>query len=372
MKILYVTTISLTMNSFFKPHIEMLVREGHHVDIACNSRDLSLDSLYGELGCDFYQIDFSRSPLSPDNMKAYGQLKKVIEKGGYDIVHCHTPNASVITRLVCRKFRKKNGLKVFYTAHGFHFYKGAPKLNWMVYYPVEKFCSRFTDKLITINKEDYELAKNKFKAKEVHYVPGVGIDLLRFENVQVDKTEKRKEIGVPEDAFLLLSVGELNENKNHQVIIRALAKLNDPNVHYAIAGVGDKKEYLLALASELGVSEQVHLLGYRKDIPELNHVSDVFCFPSLREGLGLAAIEAMSCGVPIVVADNRGTRSFALDGQNGYICKSAFADGFAIAIATLMNDSQLKKSFGEMARNTAGCFSDEAVLKEMKKICDDC
>ena len=153
MKILYVTTISLTMNSFFQPHIDMLVKEGNQVDIACNYKDLALADLYKELGCNFYQIDFSRSPLSKDNIKAYGQLKKVINSGGYDIVHCHTPNAAVITRLVCRKFRKKNGLKVFYTAHGFHFYKGAPKLNWMVFYPIEKLCSRFTDKLITINSE---------------------------------------------------------------------------------------------------------------------------------------------------------------------------------------------------------------------------
>ena len=175
------------MNSFFKPHVEMLVREGHHVDIACNYNDLALDHLYEELGCQAFQIDFSRSPLSPDNIKAYKQLNKVIDNGNYDIVHCHTPNASVITRLVCRKYRKKDGLKVFYTAHGFHFYKGAPKINWMVFYPVEKFCSRFTDKLITINQEDYVLAKSKFKAKEVHYVPGVGVDLSKFENVTVDR-----------------------------------------------------------------------------------------------------------------------------------------------------------------------------------------
>ena len=154
----------------------MLVDEGNQVDIACNYNDLALDNLYEELGCNFYQVDFSRSPLSFDNVKAYGQLRKIVKKGNYDVVHCHTPNAAVITRLVCRNFRKKNGLKVFSTAHGFHFYKGAPKFNWMVYYPIERFCSKYTDKLITINKEDYELAKNKFKANEVHYIPGVGID----------------------------------------------------------------------------------------------------------------------------------------------------------------------------------------------------
>lgn len=321
MKILYVTTISLTMNSFFKPHIEMLVSEGHQVDIACNDRDLPLDALYGRLGCRFYRVDFSRSPLSPDNIRAYGQLKKVIEKGGYDIVHCHTPNAAMITRLVCRKFRRKQGLKVFYTAHGFHFYKGAPRLNWMVYYPIEKFCSRFTDKLLTINREDYDLAKSKFHAAEVHYVPGVGVDLTRFENIQVDRTAKRREIGVPEDAFLLFSVGELNENKNHQIIIKALAKVNRPDVHYAIAGRGDKHDELLKLADELGVSEQVHLLGYRKDIPELNHAADVFCFPSHREGLSVSLMESMACGMPVLCSKIRGNVDL-VDNEGGCLFDS--------------------------------------------------
>lgn len=363
MKILYVTTISLTMNSFFKPHIEMLVREGHHVDIACNYNDLALDKLYDELGCAFYQIDFSRSPLSADNIKAYRQLKRVIEDGGYDVVHCHTPNAAVITRLVCRKYRRKNGLKVFYTAHGFHFYKGAPKLNWMVFYPIEKFCSRFTDKLITINTEDYELAKRNFKAKEVHYVPGVGVDLSRFENVQVDRAAKRREIGVPEDAFLLLSVGELNENKNHQVIIKALAKLNNPNVHYAIAGVGNKREYLLELASKLGVSAQVHLLGYRKDIPELNHSADVFCFPSLREGLPVSVIEAMACGLPIICSRIRG--SIDLINENGEcLFESDNANDCAQALKnTLSGDME---NMGFENKNNVYKYSVEEIISTMK------
>lgn len=347
MKILYVTTISLTMNSFFKPHIEMLVSEGHQVDLACNDQNLPLDALYGRLGCRFYRVDFSRSPLSPDNIRAYGQLKKVIENGDYDIVHCHTPNAAMITRLVCRKFRRKQGLKVFYTAHGFHFYKGAPRLNWMVYYPIEKFCSHFTDKLITINQEDYNLAKNKFHAGEVHYVPGVGVDLTRFENIQVDRTAKRREIGVPEDAFLLFSVGELNENKNHQIIIKALAKVNRPDVHYAIAGRGDKHDELLKLADELGVSNQVHLLGYRKDIPELNYAADVFCFPSHREGLGLAAIEAMACGLPLITSNIHGINDYSENGVTGYKFAPADTNGFADAIDELKKNPSMRNDFGQ-------------------------
>ncbi|MBR5309849.1 MAG: glycosyltransferase family 4 protein [Oscillospiraceae bacterium] len=367
MKILYVTTISLTMNSFFKPHIDMLVKEGHKVDIACNYKDLVLDNLYSELGCDFFQIDFSRSPLSFNNVKAFFQLKKIIKDGGYDIVHCHTPNAAVITRLVCRKFRK-NGLKVFYTAHGFHFYKGAPKFNWLFFYPVEKICSKFTDKLITINKEDYELAKSKFYAKEVHYIPGVGVDLSRFENVQVNKSDKRRETGVPEDAILLLSVGELNENKNHQVVIKALTQIDNKNIHYAIAGIGDKKEYLLNLAKELGLSDRVHLLGYRNDVAELYKAADIFCFPSIREGLGLAAVEAMACGLPVVAADNRGTRSFIEDETNGFICKYDDEKNFADVCVRIITDSNLKNKIAVEGIYTAKKFSQKKVLQIIQQI----
>ena len=358
------------MNSFFKPHIKMLVGEGNQVDIACNCSALALDGLYSELGCNFYQIDFSRSPLSPKNLKAYKQLLSVIKNGNYDIVHCHTPNASVVTRLVCRKFRKKNGLKVFYTAHGFHFYKGAPKLNWLVYYPIEKFCSRFTDKLITINGEDYSLAKEKFKAKEIHYVPGVGIDLSRFENVNVDRAAKRREIGVPEDAFLLMSVGELNENKNHQVIVKAIAKLADPSVHYAIAGVGDKKDELTELAKSLGIAEQLHLLGYRRDVPELNTSADAFCFPSLREGLPVAPMEAMACGLPIICSKIRGNVDVA-DSEYGVLVSHDDVDGFAEAIHKVKNNHDLRRTAKENASINVNRFSIDVVLEKMEAIYND-
>ena len=369
MRILYVTTIGRTMR-FFNPIIQELIREGNVVHIATNENNSPVPDCYREWGCIIHQISTSRSPVSKGNVKAFKQLREVIKNGNYDVVHCHTPNASVITRLVCRKFRKKNGLKVFYTAHGFHFYKGAPRLNWMVYYPVERFCSRFTDKLITINKEDYELAKTKFMAKEVCYVPGVGINLSRFQNIEVDRAAKRREIGVPEDAFLLLSVGELNENKNHQIIIRAMAKLDNPSIHYAIAGTGDKHDYLLSLASELGVSDQLHLLGYRKDIPELNCSADIFCFPSLREGLGLAAIEAMACGLPLVTSNIHGINDYSENGVTGYKCDRTDVDGFAFAISKLMSDQTLCNAMAINNVNLSNKYGVETIVSTMKNIYD--
>ena len=181
---------------------------------------------YNEWGCTVHQIDTSRSPFSKGNLKAIKQLKILIEEGKYDIVHCHTPVAAACTRVACRKARK-NGTRVIYTAHGFHFYKGAPKANWMLFYPVEKLCAKWTDLLITINREDYALAKEKLKAKRIEYVPGVGVDLQIYGRTNADKAEKRRQLGITEDVKLLLSVGELNKNKNHETVIRALAKIPD-------------------------------------------------------------------------------------------------------------------------------------------------
>lgn len=363
MKILYITTISLTINAFFKPHIQALVKNGHTVDIACNLKDLELDSLYDELKCKSYQVDFSRSPLSPDNLKAYSQLKKVIENGEYDIVHCHTPNASMITRLVCRKLRKKTSLKVFYTAHGFHFFKGAPKLNWMIFYPIEKFCSRFTDKLITINQEDFQLAKSKFKAKEICYVPGVGVDFSRFENVSVDKAEKRKELGVSEDAFLLVSVGELSKRKNHEVILKAMAQLDDDRIHYILVGDGPLTQYLKDCARELNISQRVHFLGYRKDVAQLYKTGDVCCFPSLHEGLPVALMEAMACGIPVLCSRIRGNVDLIKE-DAGFLLEPHDIEGFAQALRKMIDNEELLNEFSAKNASRLATFSKENALKE--------
>jgi len=311
MKILYVTTIGGTMD-FFVSFIKQLLKEGNTVDIATNENNSKVPECYKEWGCTVYQIDTSRSPLNMGNIKAITQIKELVAKEKYDIVHCHTPVAAMCTRLACRRARK-NGTRVFYTAHGFHFYKGAPLKNWMLYYPVEKICAHFTDVLITINQEDYALALKKMKAKRVEYVPGVGIDLTKFGKATVDMSAKRKELGIPEDATLLLSVGELNENKNHETVIRAISDMND--VCYIIAGRGLLQEYLQNVINELGMTERVKLLGYRKDIGELCEVADAFIFPSFREGLSVSLMEAMASGLPIVCSRIRG--NIDLINENG-------------------------------------------------------
>lgn len=349
MRILYVVTIGGTMH-FFRTLIQELTNQRHMVDIACSEAD-TVDPYYRKIGCSVYPISCSRSPLSKGNLKAIRQLKALVEQEKYDIVHCHTPVAAMCTRLACRKARKQ-GTKVFYTAHGFHFYKGAPLKNWLLYYPVEWFCAHFTDLLITINQEDYALAKRKMKAKAIAYVPGVGIDLEKFGNATVDKATKRQELGVPENAKLLLSVGELNENKNHETVIRAIA---DTDIYYMIAGKGGADVHLQSLIRELGMTEQVKLLGFRKDIGELCAAADAFVFPSYREGLSVALMEAMASGLPVVCSRIRGNTDL-IDENGGEVfdphsvadCKSAIEKLLARdLVKTGAYNTQRVRDFGQ-------------------------
>lgn len=302
MRILYVTTISSTMD-FFKSLIKELIDDGNIVDIATNESEKPVSDCFKEWGCKIVQIPTSRSPFSLGNVQAIKQIRRVAEN--YDIVHCHTPLASAATRIACNRLRKK-GLKVIYTAHGFHFYKGAPLKNWLIYYPVEWICAYWTDVLITINKEDFERAKKHLHAKKVEYVPGVGIDIEKFANTKVDRKQKRKELGIPEDVFLILSVGELNENKNHKAIIEAISKNNDKSIHYAIAGKGELESFLKDFAKKCGVEKNIHLLGYRTDVAELYKTADLYALPSKREGLNVSLMEAMASGTNCIVSRIRG------------------------------------------------------------------
>ena len=348
---------------FFIGFIEKLVKNGHTVDLACNC-EKSVDDVYNQLNCKVYNIPFSRNPFSKSNLKAYSELKSLVEKEKYDIVHCHTPIAAMCTRLACISSRKK-GTKVFYTAHGFHFYKGAPLKNWLMYYPIEKICSYFTDVLITINKEDYALAKRKMKAKRIEYVNGVGIDTKAFGFSSVSREEKRKELSIPADAKLLFSVGELNQNKNHETVIKAI---KDMDVYYIIAGHGGRKEYLQALINELGISQRVKLIGYRTDIAELYSAADIFVHPSFREGLPVSVMEAMCSGLALVVADNRGNRDLCEDGTNGFICSPFKQEEFANSIKKLLDDENLRKRFGKQNIEKIKQFDVFNVITKMEQI----
>lgn len=361
MKILYVTTVAVTMG-FFPAHIRMLQNEGHTVELACNL-DEPLPEKAVPLGCTSHHIPFSRSPLSGDNIRAYRELKKLLNENHYDIVHTHTPNASAVVRLACRKLRKQ-GLRVFYTAHGFHFYDGAPLANWLLFYPVEWLCSHWTDVLITINREDCARARKKFHAKQTVYIPGVGVDMAHF-GCHNTRAEKRRELGIPADAKVLLTVGELNENKNQSVILRAMAKRSDPSLHYVLCGQGERDAALRQLAVELGLTEQVHLLGFRRDIPEIYPTADIYLCPSFREGLNVSIMEAMASGLPVICSDIRGNRNLVELDKGGLRCAPNDSDAFAAAIKGLLDEPETRRTMGAYNQAAVEQFSIQRVLSEI-------
>lgn len=361
MKLLYVTTVGATMG-FFKDLIKQMLDEGHTVDIACNDKLWAVPDCYREWGCDIYQIDCSRSPLSISNLKAVKQIRKIVQENKYDIVHCHTPVAAICARTACRRLRKAGAVKVIYTAHGFHFFKGAPMKNWLMFYPAEWLCAHWTDVLVTINKEDYELAVKKMHAAKVEYVPGVGVDIAKFASTQIDRAAKRNEIGVPDDAFMLLSVGELNANKNHETVLRAIAELDDPNIHYAIAGKGELDTFLTDTAKTLGLDDRFHLLGFRSDVPELYKAADLFIHPSFREGLPVSVMEAIASHLPVICSDIRGARDL-VDRMHLFDPHSANSVAKLIRAAKTGADSCVETDFEGLKK-----FDISNVIKNMNRI----
>lgn len=339
-KVLFVATVVKThIMEFHIPYLKMFKEMGWETAVAArNDYENPADCVIPY--CDtYYNVPFERNPLKPGNLRAYKELKRVIDEGEYDIIHCHTPVGAMLTRLAAKQARKQ-GTKVFYTAHGFHFYKGAPAINWILYYPVEKWLSRYTDVLITINKEDYERAKT-FNAGKVCYAPGVGIDLKKFQTNPIIRNEKRRwlchEYDIPSSATVLLSVGEVNKNKNHRVVIEALGQLKRKDIYYVICGRGPLLDEYKELSRQYKIEEQVILTGYRTDVADFYKAADVFVFPSIREGLPVAVMEAMASGLPVITTRIRGSSDLVTEGENGLLVQPKDVAGFCNAINQYAN-----------------------------------
>lgn len=374
-KALVVTTVASTLDQFCMNDISIL-QKSHKVYVAANFKfgNNTSRERVNEFKSELQQkhivindIGLNRNPTSKDNIVAYREIKRLIDKYSFDIIHCHTPVAAMLVRIAARNSRK-NGTRVIYTAHGFHFYKGAPLKNWFLFYPVEWWLARYTDVLITINSEDYKMAKKNLKAKSIRYIPGVGVDIGKFTQKQIDKIAKRKEMGLTKEVYVVLSVGELNKNKNHETVIKAIAKLNNPNIYYLICGQGVLEGYLIKMIKELGIEKQVVLLGFRKDIAEICKVADVFAFPSFREGLSVSLMEAMSTGLPVVCSKIRGNIDLIQDGKGGYLVDSGNMDGFKECIEKLVIDEEKRKTFGDFNQNYIRKFSIENVKEQMAKV----
>lgn len=366
-KVLLVATVQSHIAQFHKPLIAWLADAGCQVDVAAKDNLSLKPNLHLDIQGTKYDIPFERSPFSLKNLKAYFQLKKVINEGDYDIIHCNTPVGGILARLAANTKRKRGDLKVIYQAHGFHFYQGGPKKNWFLWYPIEKWFSRYTSVLITINKMDHALAKKRFHAECVAYVPGVGLDLSRFACPE-QSLDLRKEFSLPDDAKIIISVGELNRNKNQQVIIRALAHTNDKKMHYFLVGNGPEENALRQLSEQLGVALQVHFLGYRRDVPALLKNADVYAFPSRREGLGMASIEAMASGLPLVTSNRHGINDYSEDGITGFKYDPDDYQGFAEGIVKIAYDDVLKGQMGANNIEVSKRYSLDASMRELTQV----
>lgn len=375
--VLIVASVVSFIEWFNKENIDYLKNKLKcNVHIACNfdymdDTDEMKTRAYIETiknkGIKLHNINFARNPISKQNIKAYKELKYIIDTECFNLIHCHTPTVSIMTRLASKKARKK-GTIVMYTCHGFHFHNASSKKNWLIYYPIEKYCSRFCDYIVTINKEDFNRAK-KFHAKSVRYIPGVGVDINKIKNISIDKIKYKESIGVPRDCILILSIGEMIERKNHEIIIKALGKINNNKIYYAIAGKGPLKDYLEKLAKENNVN--LILLGFRKDIPELCNVADISTFPSKIEGLGLAGIEAMAAGVPLISSNVHGILDYVIDGKTGYTCDPNDVDEFVIAINKLVNSEKERNKMKTNCLKAVEPFEINNALHEMWKIYDE-
>jgi glycosyltransferase EpsD len=368
-KVLFVATVDKGhILKFHIPYLRYFKEKGFEVHVAC-AGDAEIPY------CDKkHVLPFEKSPLKFSNFQAYRGLKIIIEQNHFALVHCHTPMGAVIGRLAAKGARKK-GTKILYTAHGFHFYKGASIINWLLFYPIEKFLSLYTDCLITINNEDYQNAmKRNFKAKDIKLVNGVGVDLVKFSpQVKEEKSELRNTYHYKDKDFILIYTADLNNNKHQDLLINSIGTLKTeiPNIKLLLAGEGPLEKNYKKLVNDLGLEEEIHFLGFRADIPNLLKLSDIAVSTSRREGLPLNLMEAMATGLPLVVTDSRGNRDLVNTGENGFVVGIDDTEGFILAIKKLYGSTELRERFGKRNIEQVKQYSLESILNKMDEIYSD-
>ena len=353
-KILILATTGGFLNQFEMGNVRILEQLGYEIHYASNTYDQHYifdQKKILDRGIQIHHVDIARSPyMFQNNWNAFWQLVEIVKKYHIQVIHCHTPVGGVLGRLVGRYCRREK-LRVIYTAHGFHFFKGAPLINNSIYYVVEKFLARWTDRLVLINQEDYESAL-KFRMKKggkVYRIPGVGLDMKAFTPLsKEEREEKRKALGLKKEDFFLVSVGELNENKNQEVVLKALLRLrkknkNLENIRYGICGDGFFWDRIREDVRKWKLQGTVTMYGYCTHVREILGCADAMAFPSKREGLGMAALEALAVGIPVIASDNRGTREYMRSGENGIVCQWNDVEGFAGAIEQLRSMNQMQK-----------------------------
>lgn len=370
--VLMVATTAYMIRQFNMNNIKLLHSLGYQVEVACNfisgnpiSADLVRDfkKQLQQLGVVQHQIPIVKQPLNfSANLKTYFLLRKLMSDQKYVFVHCQTPVGAVIARLAAFQ----ENIPSLYMAHGFHFFKGASFLTWLVYYPIEWLMSSITDVLILINAEDYQLAKKKMKAKKNIYIPGVGISVYDFIKTEQCNTISKEEVGITCETIIVLSVGELNKNKNHEFVLRLLPKL--PGFHYFIAGEGILKQHLIKTAEKLDISDRVHFLGYVKDTNPFYHIADIYCHPSHREGLSVAIMEAMASQLPVICSNIRGNKDLIDDQRGGVLLQADDETGYLSAMLDLASRPDKRRAYGVYNLKRIEAYDLEHVNELMKNI----
>lgn len=362
-RILFVATTTAHINTFHIPYLKWFKEQGYEVHVA------SKGSQKIEYCDKHFDIPFERFPIKKNNLKAYKELERIINENNYKIIHCHTPVGGFLTRLAARKSRKKE-TRVIYTAHGFHFYKGAPLLNWIIYYPLEKWMAHYTDCLITINKEDYEIAKKKLKVKQVEFVHGVGMNTQRFNTMitEDDKKNKRKGLGIKEDDIVFTYVAELNKNKNQIMLIQVIEKLKEEykNIKLLLVGNCNNKQVYQEEIEKRNLENEVYLLGRRVDIQEILAITNIYLASSIREGLPVNIMEAMYMGLPIIATDNRGHRELVNNNENGFIIKTK--QDMIYRIKEIIENQELREKMKKNNIEYIKKYTLKIVINDMEKI----
>ena len=361
-KILLIATTDNMIWQFLIPHINHLQQLGNVVECACDKTGFWFNELKDKYNFKMHQIPFARNPLSLKNIKGYNQLKKLQKQENYDLVYCQQPVGGLMGRLIAKKFK----IPCIYTAHGFHFFKGNSKLKNFIFKNVEKYLSKFTDSLITINEEDYQAAL-KFKAKKVYKINGIGFDSNKYHEKQRTRQEVRSELGL-KDEFTIITVAEFIKRKNYDTMLKTIAELKNQNIKFVVCGAGRDQEEIEAQIKELGIEDKVNLLGYRKDVNNILMASDAFFLPSHQEGLTLSIIEALNFGLPVITSNVRGNKDLIEDGRGGFVCEPNDYKTFAEKIKLLIADKDLQKQMSKINKTNASIYSIVNVKKELEEI----
>ncbi len=354
--------------NFNRANIEALLSLGHEVHLIGNfdvgkgsaTKNKETVKYFMELGIKIHSLPFQRASLLK-NFRHISAIKELLRQEKYDIVHTHTETGGILLRLA---IAAKGSSKWIFTPHGMSFYKGSSLFSQLVYRPIEWWISKRMDGTIGLNEEEYNTFK-QWKCKNPFLAHGIGLNIERIQKYSRSREAVRDEFSIPHDATVVLSIGELNDNKNHQVVLSALSEINQPNTYYLICGIGEKKDKLREIASSNGLGDRLILAGYRQDIPDIIHAADLFVFPSFHEGLPVSLMEAMAGGLPIACSRIRGNVDLIKDGENGMLFDPSDSISVKSALEKLLSNPAKATQMAETNKEIIKDFSYDVVKDEL-------